>query len=182
MLFVILAIVVVLALYFVSTQRKFISFDEINQNALSQIGVQQNARWNALSQLVNAARSYAEIEKETLSEIVSQRVPITMDSTAEQVNQQENVLSQAMSRLIAVAENYPELKASGLYEKAMDSINTYENDVRMSKMVFNDTVTKWNRLVRQFPSSIVAGILGFSSKTYLETPEEKQAYPDLQFK
>ncbi|MDO5718868.1 MAG: LemA family protein [Tissierellia bacterium] len=177
-IFIIIAILVV---YFISAQRKFISLDEINKNALSQIGVQQDARWNALMNLVKAAKSYAEFERDTLSEIISKRANIGNESSADEVNRQENMITEAISRIVAVAERYPELKSSEHYKMAMESINTYEDDVKMSKMVYNDTVTKWNRLTRQFPSSIVASILGFKSKSYLETAEEKKEYPDLEF-
>ena len=61
----------------------------------------------------------------------------------------------------------------------MDSLNTYENQVRMSRMVFNDSVTKYNRLVRQFPDSFVAGILKFAVKEYLKEVESKKDMPEI---
>ncbi len=181
MIWVILGLALGLGAFFVSTQRQFINLDERNQNALAQIGVQQDARWNALTNLVNAAKSYANFEKDALSEIISKRIQITGESSTQEVNQQEGYLNQALGRLIAVAENYPQLKSSEHYTLAMNSINNYEKDVKTAKMVFNDTITKWNRLVRSFPSSIAAMIFGFKPKGYLQTPEEKQEYPDLEF-
>ena len=85
-----------------------------------------------------------------------------MTSSAEDVNAQEEILSSASARIKLVAEQYPQLKADATYTKTMDSLNTYENQVRMSRMVFNDSVTKYNRLVRQFPDSFVASILKFA--------------------
>ena len=49
----------------------------------------------------------------------------------------------------------------------------------MSRMVYNDSATKMNRMVRQWPSSIVAGILHFGKRDYLQTEEKKQDYPDI---
>ena len=52
--------------------------------------------------------------------------------------------------------------------------------MRISRMVYNDTATKMNRMVRQWPSSIVASMLHFDVKEYLTIDEEKKkAYPDL---
>lgn len=180
-IWIILGFALAAGAYLISTQREFIKMDEINQNAMSQIGVQQNARWNALTNLVNAARSYANFEKDALSEIISKRIQITGNSSTQEVNQQEGILNQALGRLIAVAENYPQLKSSEHYTLAMNSINSYEKDVKTSKMVYNDTVTKWNRLVRSFPSNVAAMIFGFASRGYLQTSDEKQEYPDLEF-
>ena len=50
----------------------------------------------------------------------------------------------------------------------------------MSRMVYNDTATKMNRMVRQWPSSIVAQMLHFDVKDYLKVDNEKKKdYPDL---
>ena len=61
----------------------------------------------------------------------------------------------------------------------MDSVNVYENQVRMSRMVYNDTVTIFNRQVRQFPGSIVASMLQFVEKTYLQVEASKTDMPSM---
>ena len=61
----------------------------------------------------------------------------------------------------------------------MASLQKYEENVRMSRMVYNDSATKMNRIVRQWPSSIVASILHFGKREYLQTEEKKQEYPDI---
>lgn len=81
--------------------------------------------------------------------------------------------------MIAVSERYPELKAYEVYRDSMASLQKYEENVRMSRMVYNDSATKMNRMVRQWPSSIVAGILHFGKRDYLQTEEKKQDYPDI---
>ena len=79
-----------------------------------------------------------------------------------------------------VFERYPELKASELYVNAQNGQREYEENVRMSRMIYNDTATKMNRMVRQWPSSIVASILHFDVKEYLKVDsEEKKQYPNL---
>ena len=78
-----------------------------------------------------------------------------------------------------MAEQYPDLKANENYAKAMDSVNLYENQVRLSRMTYNDTVTKYNKTVRQFPESIVANILHFSIKDYLKEPTGKTDMPSM---
>ena len=154
-LLIIIALVALLVLWFISVQRKLVSADELCKNSLSQIGVQQNSRWDAISSLVKLTKSYNEHEYKTLSDVIVKRREITRSSNVSEVNSQEEALSAAAARIRLVAEQYPDLKASQTYAKTMDSLNSYENQVRTSRMVFNDTVTKYNRIVRQFPDSIV---------------------------
>ena len=83
------------------------------------------------------------------------------------------------AKLIAIAEQYPDLKANQNYQQAMADIKQYEENVRLSRMTFNDTVTKYNNQVRMFPGSVVAGILGFPKREYLAEEPAKKDYPDI---
>jgi len=84
-----------------------------------------------------------------------------------------------MSRIMAVAEQYPTLKADASYQKTMDSVNQYEGMVRQSRLIYNDSVTKLNRRIRMFPTSLVAGMLGFAKRDYLEANETKADMPSM---
>ena len=85
-----------------------------------------------------------------------------------------------LGRLMAVGEAYPDLKADNLYLETMSGVKQYEENVRLSRMVYNDTATLMNRAVRQWPSSIVASMLNFGERTYLKTDDAaKQAMPQL---
>ena len=175
----IVAIVALLVVWVISVQRKLISKEELCKNSLSQIGVQQASRWDALKALAEMTKSYSEYEYKTITDVIAQRQSITGTSSVADANNQEKLMSTAMNHINVVAEQYPELKASETYVKTMDSINTYENQVRMSRMVFNDSVTSFNRVVRQFPSSLVAGMLGFSAKDYLAEGVGKDQMPSM---
>ncbi len=176
---IIVAIIAIVALWFMGIQRKLVSSDELCQNSMSQIGVQQQSRWDAVSALVKLTKSYNEHEYNTLVDVIKQRRDITRTSAAADANAQEDILVAAAAKIRFVAEQYPELKADATYAKTMDSLNNYENQVRMSRMVFNDSVTKYNRIVRQFPDSIVASILKFPLREYLKEVESKRELPEI---
>ena len=176
---IIVAIIAIVALWFMGIQRKLVSSDELCQNSMSQIGVQQQSRWDAVSALVKLTKSYNEHEYTTLVDVIKQRRDITRTSAAADANAQEDILVAAAAKIRFVAEQYPELKADATYAKTMDSLNNYENQVRMSRMVFNDSVTKYNRIVRQFPDSIVASILKFPLREYLKEVESKRELPEI---
>ena len=170
MAIIILIVVIVLALlvvgYIISTQRELVHLDELCKNATSQIAVQLNSRWDAITALAKSAAQYASHESETLINTIRERRQGNI-TTADQINEQQGAISQLLGRLI-------------LYKEAMDGMRDYEEKVRISRMVYNDTATKMNRMVRQWPSSIVAGFLHFTERAYLELDDAKKAsYPDL---
>lgn len=177
---IIVALAVIVIGYFISTQRTLVGLDEMCKNALSQIEVQLNSRFDAVIALAKTAAQYAKHESETIIQTIEVRGGNTSAATPAGINAQADLLGQMMSRLNVVVEQYPELKASDLYAKAQDGQRQYEENVRISRMVYNDTATKMNRMVRQWPSSIVASMLHFDVKEYLKVDnEQKKEYPNL---
>lgn len=175
-LIIVIAVIALLVVWIVSIQNSLVKSDEVCNNALKQINVQQISRFDALQALVKLTREYSSYEADTLQKIVDARKMSTNPSVAD-INANEALLSQIGSKLIAVAEAYPDLKASTNYQETMKSLKEYEENVRLSRMTFNDTVTRYNQQVRMFPASLVAGLLGFGKREYLEEDKSKKDYP-----
>ena len=177
---IIALLVVLLAGWVMSTQRRLVVMDENINNAMSQIGVQLSSRFDALTALLDLAKGYAAHESQTLIETIkSRRSVITAKSTPQDVLQQEGVISEALGRISMVAERYPELKADKGYAKCMDAVDSYEKMVRTSRLIYNDSVTKLNREIRMIPVSLIAGMLGFRQRDYLEAREDKADMPSM---
>lgn len=164
----IIAITAVIALWTISTQRKLVMLDENISNAMRQISVQLSSRFDVLMVLLDLAKVYARQESETLIEMIkSRRRVIAAKSTPDDVLRQEGIISEALSRITMMAEQYPELKANPMYIRAMDAVQTFENMLRTSRLIYNNSVTKLNLEVRMFPESMIAGMLGFRQRKYL---------------
>jgi len=176
----IIAIVLAIVLWTISTQRKLVVLDENISNAMSQIGVQLSSRFDALTALLDLTKGYAKHESETLIETIkSRRSVITAKSTPDDVLRQEGIISEALGRIAMVSEQYPELKANQTYTKTMDAVQTFENMVRTSRLIYNDSVTKLNREIRMFPVSMIARMLGFQQRDYLEEQAAKADMPSM---
>lgn len=177
---VIIAIAAGIVLWAISTQRRLVVLDENISNAMSQIGVQLSSRFDALTALLDLTKGYAKHESETLIETIkSRRSVITAKSSPDDVLRQEGVISEALGKIAMVTEQYPELKANQTYIKTMDAVQTFENMVRTSCLIYNDSVTKLNREIRMFPVSAIAGILGFKQRDYLEEQAAKVDMPSM---
>ena len=177
-LIVILVIVAALVVWGIGIQNKLVQSDELCNNALKQINVQQVSRYDAIQALVKLTREYASYESETLQKVIEmRRITASPNPTVEDIAANEAALQAMSAKLIAVAEQYPDLKANQTYQQTMADIKQYEENVRLARMTFNDTVTKYNNQVRMFPASLVAGILGFGKREYLAEDTSKKDYP-----
>ena len=175
---IVIVVVALLVLWVIGVQNKLVKSDELCKNALKQINVQQISRYDALQALVKLTREYASYEADTLEKVIAQRQMVSSPNpSVADINANEAALKEIGTRLIAVAERYPDLKANENYKQTMASIEKYEENVRLSRMTFNDTVTKYNNQVRMFPGSLVAGMLGFAQREYLADEPSKKDYP-----
>ncbi len=166
---VIVAVLAVVLLYIFFTQRGFVALEEKMKNAFSQINVQMKSRWDAVTNLVEMTRQYTKYEHDTLADVVSKRNGSV--SNASELAESEASLRSVVGRLNVVAEQYPQLGANTVFVKTMGDIKDYEEKVRLSRMVFNDCVTRMNMMVRQWPSSMVAAMLHFTTRELL--PEDQ---------
>lgn len=176
---IVIAVLVIIVFWFISVQRKLVTMDENVNNAMSQIGVQLSSRWDALTALLDITKGYAEHEYNTLSETIKMRRSVVGTTSAKEAQAQDNIITEALGRIMAVAESYPQLKANENYSKLMDSTNSYEEMVRKSRLIYNDSVTKLNREVRMFPTSLAASLLKINMRDYLEEESAKADMPSM---
>ena len=171
---IVIIVVVFLAFWVISCQRKLAVMDENANNAMAQIGVQLSSRFDVLTVLLDLTRGYVAHESQTLIETIkSRRSVVTATSTPDDVLKQEGIISEALGRISMAAEQYPELKANENYVKCINAVDSYEKMVRTSCLIYNDSVTKLNRELRMFPTSLLAGIFGFHQRGCLEAVEDK---------
>ncbi len=174
---VLLIIIAGLAIWGVSTYNRLIQSKEMVKNAMGQIATQIESRWDALSSLIDATKQYSKHESEVLENITKQRSGISPTSNPSDVEADSDIFQDVITKLNVVVENYPDLKASNIYENTMDKIDSYENNVRNSRMIFNDTVTRYNRSILVFPASLIAKMFNFEEEEYFKSTESKADMP-----
>ena len=193
---ILIAILVVLALWAVGIFNGLVTARNAFKNAFAQIDVQLTRRHDLIPNLVETAKGYIRHERETLEAVVAARgaamaglsaakaSPGDPAAMAELANSQ-GVLNGALGRLMAVAEAYPDLKANQNMMQLSEELTSTENKVAFARQAFNDSVMAYNNKREVFPSSIFAGMFNFAPATLLEIPADKQASvreaPQVQF-
>ncbi|TLX13213.1 LemA family protein [Rhizobium sp. MHM7A] len=183
-MYVILAIIAVIALYIVFIYNGLVRSRQMAEEAWSGIDVQLKRRADLIPNLIETVKGYAAHEKSTLEEVVSlrnkaQAVPSGDVAGRAQV---EGLLGQALGRVIALAEAYPDLKANENFAELQDSLETMEGELQMARRYYNGAARDLNVKVESFPSNLVAGQFGFAKREYFEiTNEADRAVPSVKF-
>ncbi|MDQ3948858.1 MAG: LemA family protein, partial [Gemmatimonadota bacterium] len=162
MTLVILVLLVILALYGVSTYNKLIGLRNQVFNAWKQIDVQLKRRHDLIPNLVNTVKGAMQFERETLEAVVQARnQAIAVERGGASVAQTaavEAALSGALGRLMAVVEAYPDLKTAGNVAQLQEELTSTENKIGFARQLYNDTATQYNSTQQQFPANLVAGL------------------------
>lgn len=176
-LIALIVVIVLIILFVIKTYNALVSLRELVKNSMGQISANVESRWDALKSLIDATKKYSEHESNTLKEVIQARSGVTNQSTVKDIEKDNDMFTQAMSKLAVVVEAYPDLKADSIYQNTMNKIHIYEQDVKNSRMVYNDTVTRFNRKMLVFPTVLIARMLGFTEFEYFKNTESKAEMP-----
>ena len=193
MIWIVLGIIVLLALFAVGLYNGLVTARNAYKNAFAQIDVQLTRRHDLIPNLVETAKGYLAHERNTLEAVIQARNSAVSGLKAAAANPgdaaalqnlgtTENALTGALGRLFALAEAYPDLKANKNMMQLSEELTTTENKVAFARQAFNDSVMSYNNRREQFPGSIVAGMFNFQPANLLEIESpQKREVPKVSF-
>jgi LemA protein len=167
-LIVIVAIIVIAALYFVIKRNSFISQRNRVDEAWSGIDVQLKRRHDLVPNLVETVRGYAEHERSTFEKTTQARAEAMQAQSVGDTAKAEQNLTQALTDLKAVAENYPTLRATENFQQLSRNLSELEDEIQASRRIYNSNVQSYNTDIEQFPGSIVANAGNFTNREFFE--------------
>ena len=92
------------------------------------------------------------------------------------------MLTAALGRLFAVAEAYPELRATENFQQLQAQLAEVEQNIVISRQVYNDAVLSYENALETVPTNVVAGVFNFQpSRAYFETEDVTREAPSVQF-
>jgi LemA protein len=178
---ILLAIVVLLALWLVFTYNGFVRLRNRIANAWAQIDVQLRRRYDLIPNLVETVKGYAKHERETFERVTQARsTAINAQGVADQARA-ENMITNALKSLFAVAEAYPELKANQNFLALQEELSGTEGRIAYARQFYNDAVLQMNTKVQSFPSNVVANVFGFKEHEYFEADDTSRGPVTVQF-
>jgi LemA protein len=184
-------VVLVLVLWYISSQNSLVSLEENVNGKWSQVENVYQRRLDLIPNLVETVKGYAAQEKELLTEIAELRSRVgqmnvsneILDDPAafERFQSAQGELGGALSRLLMVTENYPDLKSNQNFLALQSQLEGTENRIAVERKRFIEAVQEYNTTIRRFPASLVAGIGGFSKKANFSAAAGADQAPKVEF-
>ena len=168
-----------------------VTLDEKVNSAWSQVQNQYQRRLDLIPNLVEVVKGYAAHENEVFTQVAEARSSVgKLQITPEvlkdpqafkQFQDAQSGLSSALSRLLAVAENYPQLKANENFLQLQAQLEGTENRISVERKRFNEVTQEYNTRVRTFPTSFLAGMMGFGQRQYFQAEAGAEKAPKVKF-
>jgi len=178
-LFIIIGIPVLVG---ISTYNRLTTLDESVNNSWANVDTVLQRRYDLIPNLVNTVKGYASHEKELLEEVTRLRSQWSQAKTTAEKVQAASGIEGVLGRLMVVVEKYPDLKANQNFLALQDELAGTENRIAVERRRYNQAVRDYNRVVRRFPSNIIAGVHGYEKSTaYFEAAAPAKEVPKVEF-
>jgi LemA protein len=181
-LIIVIAVVVLLAIYLISAYNGLIRRRNQIENAWSQIDVQLKRRIDLIPNLVETVKGYAAHERDTLERVIQARnMAMQAPGTPHAQAEADNALTGALKSVFALGEAYPDLKANENFLQLQEELTATEGRVAYARQFYNDSVLEYNNKLEQFPTMYYARWLKFQRREYFETDEAARTAPQISF-
>jgi len=154
-------IVILLALWAVSSYNRLIGLRKQVAGGWRQIDMQLKRRHDLIHNLVSTLRATIEIEREPLEAVIAARDRATTATGPADAAVKESKLSQTLGRLFALVEAHPQLTANDNVMTLREELTGTEHKVGLARQFYNGIATKYNTATKVIPGSIVAGFGSF---------------------
>ncbi len=186
----IILVVIIVYNFFTGSYNKMVSKGENVTRAWQDVESDYQRRLDLIPNLVNTVKGYAEFEKSTLTAVIEARARATQvkvdannitPEAVKQFQEAQGQLSSSLSRLLVTVEQYPDLKANQNFLELQAELAGTENRIKVARNKYNETVQDYNTYIKSFPRNMLAGMFGFTAKTYFEADQAASKAPEVKF-
>lgn len=171
---IIIAIVVILALFVGAIYNGLVTLKIRVDEAWSDITVQLKRRLDLIPNLVETVKGYAKHEKGVFEAVTEARANALNAKGVKETAVADNQFTGALKSLFAVSEAYPDLKANQNFIELQQELVDTEDKIQASRRFYNGGVRDLNTKIQTFPRNIIAGMFKFVVREFFELSDEEQ--------
>jgi LemA protein len=180
-LLIIIGILVLLFLVALFIYNRTISRRNAVDNSWAQIETALQRRHDLIPNLVESVKGYAKHEQSTFEDVTKARGAAQAANTPQAAAPAEGILGAMIGRLMVVAEQYPALRATENFQQLQAQLSETEDQIQITRRVYNDTVQTYNTAIQVFPANLVANAANFEKREFFDAPAGSEATPEVSF-
>ena len=155
-------VICMLLVWIISTYNKFQEYVIRINEAETNIDSTLRNRFDLLNKSIDIIKANTDIEGDIFTKIIKLRSRKLSNFDL------DRQLYEGINEFNKYKEQYPELKNSEVFTKIDISLNESEAEIIAFRKYYNDIITDYNKMVKSFPSNIIALFFKFKSKLYFD--------------
>jgi LemA protein len=165
------AVVLLIVVPLIGSYNGMVNKDSDADQAFADLDVELQRRTDLIPNIVNTAKAALDQEQQIFGELARARENYgSAQSDSEKLAAGQEVES-ALGRLLVIVENYPQLQSNKTLQDVMTQLEGSENRVSQARRVYNEQINDYNKSIRRFPRSILAGMFGFDKRPLFTVSE-----------
>ncbi|MEI8067826.1 MAG: LemA family protein [Candidatus Shapirobacteria bacterium] len=170
---IIIAIVVLIALYILSFYNRLKTTQVRIGASIQEIGNQLKRQANLIPNLVDSVKGYMSHEKGIFEDLTAARKSIdeaVASNNGKQIDEAQNLITKALGGLKVIMESNPEIKASNLVTNLMNELRDTADKTMYARRTLIDLTADYNTVIETVPGIWLAPMFGFKAEKGLTTP------------
>ena len=161
-------IILVALIAVVSMYNLLVKLRQYCKESWSDTDTELQRRHDLIPNLVNTVKGYATHESKVLEDVTRLRGQALAHKDADPKSRAlvEDQLGAAAKGLVMTFESYPDLKANANFLKLQEELGNTETRIARARRFYNSNVREFLTGVTTFPSSVIAGLGGFSRNEF----------------
>ncbi|MBC7564812.1 LemA family protein [Candidatus Saccharibacteria bacterium] len=173
-IWIIIAVVVVVALFFWATYNSLVTLRVRVDEAWSDINVQLKRRLDLIPNLIETVKGYAKHESGVFTAVTEARANVMNAKGVKETAAADNQFESTLKSLFAVSEAYPDLKANTNFLELQSELVDTEDKVQASRRFYNSGVRDMNTKIQTFPHNVVAAIFKFVNREFFDVDDSER--------
>lgn len=178
-LLVVLGLGLLVVLPVMSSYNSLVDKDQGVDTQFANVQVQLQRRVDLIPNLSSSVKAALGQERAVFGEIARARTQYGGARSVDEKVAASNQLEGALSRLLVIVEQYPQLQSNERIRDLMVQLEGTENRIAQERRDYNEVVNSYNRAVRRFPGSVVAGLFGFDKRLPFAATEGSDVPPTV---
>lgn len=165
----------------VSTYNRLVMLKNNIDKSFRNIDVLLKQRADEIPNLIKIVKESERYEETTMVKLTELRTRFLNATGAEDRIALSNEMQNQMKSVFAISENYPDLNANKSLQLLQNRVSQIEDAIADRRELYNESVNMYNIGIAEFPNFILAKIMFYSSKEFLQITEQEKKYDGISF-
>jgi LemA protein len=175
------AVLLLVVVPLVGSYNGLVNKDTAADQSFADLDVQLQRRHDLIPNAVATVKAALNQEQAVFGELAKARANYAGAQTDQQKLDAAGQESAGIGRLLVIVENYPDLKSNQNLLALQDQLEGTENRIGQARRDYNGVITDYNRAIRRFPRSLLAGMFGFDKRPLFTAEVAARDVPTVDF-